>query len=150
MPLTDLSRVTTAIATLIRQVIARDNFPDDFDVSAAPPEDETNAAPNVISLYLFHVIEDPHRKNLPPRRPVVSSTPIQFSETGLVLNYVVTARNTSATGGGDRALSPHELAAAELGETMRHLIRHPVGRAALLPRVGESADPIELCRLHEL
>jgi hypothetical protein len=122
VPLTDLSRVTTAIATLIRQVIARDNFPDDFDVSAAPPEDETNAAPNVISLYLFHVIEDPHRKNLPPRRPVVSSTPIQFSETGLVLNYVVTARNTSATGGGDRALIEQRL----LGYVVRALHDFPL------------------------
>lgn len=109
MALTDISRVTTAIATLIRQVLARDNFPDDFDVSAAPPEDDTNPTPNVISLYLFHIIEDPHHKNLPPRRPIIAESPVQFTEMGLVLNYVVTARNTSATGGGDRALIEQRL-----------------------------------------
>ena len=122
MPLTDISRVTTAVQTLIRQTIARDNFPDDLDVSAAPPEDETNAAPNVISLYLFHIVEDPHRKNLPPRRHIVAESPIQYTETGLVLNYVITARNTSATGGGDRALIEQRL----LGYVVRALHDFPV------------------------
>jgi hypothetical protein len=117
MALTDISRVTTAIATLIRQVLARDNFADDFDVSAAPPEDDTNPTPNVISLYLFHIIEDPHHKNLPPPRPIVAESPVQFTEAGLVLNYVVTARNTSATGGGEQRL---------LGYVVRALHDFPV------------------------
>lgn len=122
MALTDIARVTAAITILIRQALARDNFPDDFDVTAAPPEDETNAAPNVISLYLFHIAEDPYSKNLPPRRPVVSNTPVQFTEMGLVLNYVVTARNTSAVGGGDRALIEQRL----LGYVARALHDFPV------------------------
>lgn len=122
MALTDISRVTTAIATLIRQVLARDNFPDEFDVSAAPPEDDTNPTPNVISLYLFHIVEDPHRKNLPPRRPIVAESPVQFTEAGLILNYVVTARNTSATGGGDRALIEQRL----LGYVVRAFHDFPV------------------------
>jgi hypothetical protein len=119
--LTDISRVTTAIATLIRQVLARD-FADDLDVSAAPPEDDTNTTPNVISLYLFHIAEDQYRKNLPPRRPVLSDSPVQFTEMGLVLNYVVTARNTSATDFGARTLIEQRL----LGFVARALHEFPL------------------------
>ena len=109
MPLTDIARVTTAIATLIRQALARDNITNAIDVTAAPPDDETNTSPNVISLYLFHIAEDPFHKNLPPRRPVLSDSPAQFTEMALVLNYVITARNSSATSGGDRALNEQRL-----------------------------------------
>lgn len=122
MALTDISRVTTAIATLIRQALARDNFADDFDVSAAPPEDETNPSPNVISLYLFHLIEDPDCKNQPPRRPVMTDVPVQYTEMGLILNYIITARNTSATGVGDRTLIEQRL----LGFVARALHDFPV------------------------
>jgi Pvc16 N-terminal domain len=114
--------VTTAIGLLIRQAMARDNFPDPFDVSAAPPDDETNPSPNVISLYLFHVMEDGFRKNLPPLRPVQTNTPVQYTEMGLTLNYVVTARNTTATVGGDRALIEQRL----LGYVARALHDFPV------------------------
>lgn len=122
MPLTDIARVTTAIATLIRQALARDNVLTDIEVTAAAPDDETSSSPNVISLYLFHIAEDSFRRNLPPRRPVVSDSPVQFTEMGLVLNYVVTARNTSAVGGGDRALIEQRL----LGFVARALHDFPV------------------------
>lgn len=123
MPLTDIARVTTAIATLTRQALARDNIiATDFEVTAAPPDDQTNGAPNVVSFYLFHVAEDPFHKNLPPRRPVLSDTPVQFREMALVLNYVVTARNNSVTGGGERALAEQRL----LGFVARALHDFPV------------------------
>jgi Pvc16 N-terminal domain len=122
VPLTDIARVTTAIATLTRQALARDNISDDIDVTAAPPDDETNTTPNVISLYLFHIAEDPFHKNLPPQRPVLSDSPVQFTEMALVLNYLVTARNTSATAAGDRALNEQRL----LGFVARALHDFPV------------------------
>ena len=122
MPLTDISRVTVAIMTLIRQALARDNFPDDFDVTAAPPEDETNPTPNVISLHLFHMAEDPYRKNLPPLMPVSTASPVQFTQMGMILNYIVTARNTNATSGGDRTLVEQRL----LGYVARALHDYPV------------------------
>jgi hypothetical protein len=121
MPLTDISRVTAAVATLISQAIERDNFPDSVDVSAAPPEDDTNA-PNTISLHLFHVIEDPHRKNLPPVRPVSTRTPVQYTEMALILNYVITARNTTALDANTRALTEQRL----LGFVARALHDFPV------------------------
>ncbi|HEX7177272.1 MAG TPA: DUF4255 domain-containing protein [Pyrinomonadaceae bacterium] len=121
MPLTDIARVTTAIATLITQVLARDNVAD-LNVTAAPPEDDTDATPNVISLYLFHIAEDSFRKNLPPRRPVISDSPVQFTEMGLILNYVVTARNTSASVVGIRTLNEQRL----LGFVARALHDFPV------------------------
>jgi hypothetical protein len=120
--LTDIARVTTAIATLTRQALARDNITTDIEVTAAPPDDQTNASPNVVSFYLFHIAEDPFHKNLPPGRPVLSDTPVQFTEMALILNYVVTARNTSAVGGGDRALVEQRL----LGFVARALHDFPV------------------------
>jgi hypothetical protein len=122
VPLTDIARVTTAIATLVRQALARDNFPDPVDVSAAPPDDQSNAAPNVISIYLFHIAEDSFHKNLPPRRPVVAESPVQFTEMGLVLNYVITARNTSAVAATDRTLTEQRL----LGYVARALHDYPL------------------------
>jgi hypothetical protein len=122
VPLTDIARVTTAIATLTRQALARDNITADIDVTAAPPDDQTNGSPNVVSFYLFHITEDPFHKNLPPQRPVLSDTPVQFREMALVLNYVVTARNNSATVGGDRALVEQRL----LGFVARALHDFPV------------------------
>src|SRR5262245_19747182 len=144
MPLTDISRVTTAITTLARQAIARDNFPDDFDVTAAPPEDETNAAPNVINFYLFHLAEDPHRKNLPPRRPVRAESPVQYTEMGLTLNYGVTARNTNATGGGDRALIEQRL----LGFVARAFHDFPViTDDTVVPAVPPNSPVLETANL---
>jgi hypothetical protein len=122
VPLTDIARVTTAIATLTRQALARDNITTDIDVTAAPPDDQTNASPNVVSFYLFHIAEDPFQKNLPPQRPVISDSPVTFSEMPLVLNYVVTARNSSAVGGGDRALVEQRL----LGFVARALHDFPI------------------------
>lgn len=121
VPLTDVSRVTTAVATLISHAIERDNFPDAVNVSAAPPEDEPTE-PNTISLHLFHMIEDPHRKNLPPVRPVASATPVQHTQMGLILNYVITARNTTATDRSARALTEQRL----LGFVARALHDFPV------------------------
>lgn len=123
MALTDISRVTLAITTLIEQVIAsRDSMPEAFEVTAAPPEDDTVAGPNVVSVHLFHVSEDPYRKNLPPLRPVAGDVPIQFTPMGLVLNYVVTTRNTTGSDGGDRALAEQRL----LGYVARALHDFPV------------------------
>lgn len=134
MSLIDISRVSSAIATLIRQGVERD-FADDLDVSAAPPEDDTNSTPNVISLYLFHIAEDQFRKNLPPRRPVLTDTPVQFTEMGLVLNYVVTARNSSGTDVGARTLIEQRL----LGFTARALHEFPVitDETVVPPRTGQ-------------
>jgi hypothetical protein len=121
--LTDISRVTRAITTLIAQVItARDAMPEEFEVTAAPPEDDSVAGPNVVSVHLFHISEDPYRKNLPPLRPVVGEVPIQFTPMGLVLNYVVTTRNSSGSDGGDRALAEQRL----LGYVARALHDFPV------------------------
>ena len=141
MPLTDISRVTTAITTLIRQAIARDNFPDPFDVSAAPPDDDSNPSPNVISLYLFHIIEDRFRKNLPPLRPVQTNTPVQYTEMGLTLNYVVTARNISAT----RRRRPRSVRAAAARLCSPRSARLPGdhgqhGRAACAAQPAEHSD----------
>jgi hypothetical protein len=123
MALTDISLVTVAITTLIEQVIeARDAMPEAFEVTAAPPEDDTVAGPNVVSVHLFHVSEDPYRKNLPPLRPAASNVPIQLTPMGLVLNYVVTTRNSTGSDGGDRALAEQRL----LGYVARALHDFPV------------------------
>ncbi|MCX4245548.1 DUF4255 domain-containing protein [Paraliomyxa miuraensis] len=103
--ITDISAVTSAITTLIGDAITvRDAPAEDFEVSAAPPEDDTVTGPNVISVHLFHIAEDSHRKNLLPTR-FGGGGRVEYSPMGLVLNYVVTARNTTGTDGGARALA---------------------------------------------
>jgi hypothetical protein len=62
--------------TLLTQVLARDTDVTNLDVSAAPPDDDTGQLPNVISIHLFHVTEDPHSKNW--TNDITASSPVQL------------------------------------------------------------------------
>ncbi|MBI1356579.1 MAG: DUF4255 domain-containing protein [Acidobacteria bacterium] len=121
MPLADISRATETLTTLIRQVLARDSGISPFDVSAAPPEDETNASPNYISVYLFHIAEDPHSRNFTTTAAMTAPSPVQQTPMGLVLNYVVTARSTTGAG-ADRTITEQRM----LGYVARALHDYPV------------------------
>ncbi len=122
MPLTDISRVTTAITTLLQQLIdTRDSPVEDVVVSSAPADDNMMAGEAVVNVHLFHLIEDPHHKNLPP---VVrgAAVPTRFNPMALVLNYVITVRNTAAVDVAAQALSEQRL----LGYVARSLHDFPV------------------------
>jgi hypothetical protein len=107
--------------TLLTQVLARDTNVANLEVSAAPPDDDSGQLPNVISVHLFHVAEDAHSKNW--TNNMAASSPVQHTEMGLVLYYVVTARSTADEfGGSGRALIEQRL----LGYVVRAFHDYPV------------------------
>lgn len=123
MGLTDISRVTTAITTLVDEVLnARDALPDTLTLTAAPPDDTTVQGESVISVYLFHVEEDPHQRNTAPYPPAFGEHAIQQHRMGLVLNYVITARNTTGEDAGAKTIAEQRL----LGYVARALHDFPV------------------------
>jgi len=95
MPLTDLGGVTRTLKNLIEAGLRLQGVPTtDFEISAAPP-DETFTGTAVVSAYLYHVIESPETKNLPPTGFGGSPTPISLSPLGLILQYIVTIVTTA-------------------------------------------------------
>src|SRR5262249_55988603 len=64
----------------------------------APPDRPSQ--PNLVSVYLFHVIETPESKNFPPLRGT-GPVPVQQAPMHLVLQYIVTALNDSGTDNPD-------------------------------------------------
>ncbi len=61
MPLTDLSRVTSSLITLLAENIRQNLEPTiapDINVTPVPP-DRVGTVPNTISLYMYHITEDP-------------------------------------------------------------------------------------------
>ncbi|MQX37654.1 DUF4255 domain-containing protein [Roseospira navarrensis] len=94
MALTDLSRVTVTLLTLLEQALARDTNVSTIEFSAAPPDDTSSTMPNVVSVYLFHVMEDPHGRNWTPTPVPTGPGAIGQTPLGLVLHYLVTATSS--------------------------------------------------------
>jgi hypothetical protein len=88
---TDLGGVSRTLNAVITQALAVDGQP--AVVTYAPP-DLAMATNNLVSVFLFHVVESPDFRNLPP----VSGTgpvPIQQAPMGLILNYMISVLHTS-------------------------------------------------------
>lgn len=123
MTLTDLSRITQTLTTLLQQVLARDTNVAPIEFSAGPPDDTTGTMPNVINVYLFHAMEDPHGKNWTPPQALGDAVPVQQTPLGLCLYYLVTATSTvTDEGASNRALIEQRL----LGYVARALHDYPV------------------------
>jgi hypothetical protein len=93
MALPDLHRVTRAIRTLIedKASLAFDGVPGSVKSSGASPQDSVSGTDPVVNVYLFHLTENAHYKNQPPRKGS-GPVPIQHIPIGLDLYYVVTTR----------------------------------------------------------
>lgn len=123
MALTDLSRITQTLTTLLRQVLVRDTNVDPIEFSAGPPDDTTGTMPNVIYVYLFHAMEDPYGKNWVPSEALGNVASVQQTPLGLTLYYLVTASSTvTDEGASNRALIEQRL----LGYVSRALHDYPV------------------------
>jgi hypothetical protein len=121
MAVGDLSRVTLAMTGFLQQaILARGNVAGTLTATAAPPQDDTVADQNILSVYLFHVIEDQFAKNLLAQQ-IQGDTPLALAPLCLVLNYVVTARVPAAANAGDRALREQLL----IGEAAAAVHDHP-------------------------
>lgn len=100
MPVLDISNVSTSLSCLIKTrvsaLIANNGLisewtEEDLTVSLQPPEELEGKY--TIGLYLYHISEDPHFKNLP--EPQDESLPLRYVPMGLNLYYQLTAHSDS-------------------------------------------------------
>src|SRR5262252_1278549 len=123
MPFTDLSRVTTAIKALVKKNLET-RFAGEvppFDVSAASPEAHADATTAIVSIHLFHLMEEGHRKNAAPPFGG-SAVPVRLIPMGLSLFYVITVLSTAATDSDVDSLTQQKL----LGFTAKTFHDFPV------------------------
>lgn len=92
MPVSDLSLVTRALVSLLRNaILASPEWPSgsaDPEISPLPP-DSLDGTGNRLGLYLYHVTEDPHFRGLPP--PIGPSGRPEAAPLALRLQYQLTA-----------------------------------------------------------
>jgi hypothetical protein len=98
MALLDVSKVTATLVTLLEKHVPRSPvWPTALTLTVQPdPPDQLDGA-NVLGLYLYHLTESPHTKNLPPTG--ADEPPIRFAPMGLNLHYQLSA-HTDEDGGG--------------------------------------------------
>ncbi len=108
MPLSDLNRVTDAIMFVLRTRVAEvlaGSGALAINTTAAPPDDVgEESSDNVLSFFLYHVMEDPHFKNAPP--PTRGARPPEVAQASMALDlfYVLTAHHTIATTANENVL----------------------------------------------
>lgn len=93
MPLSDLSRVTEVLAETLRLNITQRIDPGlagQLNVSTLPPERVTGEM-NTINLYLYHLVEDAQRRNLPGN--LGDRAPSATKPMTLVLYYILTTHH---------------------------------------------------------
>jgi hypothetical protein len=140
--LTDLGGVTRTLKTLIDAGLRLQSVPPaDFAISAAPP-DQNFSGTAVVSAYLFHVIESPETKNLPPSTPGSSPVPISLSPLGLILQYIITV---VTSGDSDELLDSRALLQQKyLGFIARVVHDNPSITKNTRIKVPSSAIPIDI------
>ncbi|HEY7375572.1 MAG TPA: Pvc16 family protein [Polyangia bacterium] len=89
MPITDLGDATETLKKLVETGLTLYGATDAFFVSAASPDSTfTSTNTNTVSVHLFHVIESPEFKNLPPTFGT-GPVPVRLAPMGLILQYVI-------------------------------------------------------------
>jgi len=102
MALTDLSKITGALINLLKDALRPDVRVSQIDFSAGPPNGIQGSMPNLLNIYLFHAMEDPHGKNFTPVQAMGAAVPVQQTPLAFCLYYLVTA--TSFESSGDSAV----------------------------------------------
>ncbi|MEI7897514.1 MAG: DUF4255 domain-containing protein [bacterium] len=103
MALVDISLVTNALISLINAKIDESELYSDADikpkVTSQPPDKlkEDNLG-KCLGIYLYHISEDPHYKNLPP--PGADAPPVRYSPIALNLFYQLTAYSKTESSQG--------------------------------------------------
>jgi hypothetical protein len=88
MPLLDVSKVTSTLITLLdTHINGSPAWPSSvtLNVTAEPPDKLDGDA--TLGVYLYHLTEDPHRRNAPATSG--NGTPVRFTPMGLNLHYQV-------------------------------------------------------------
>ena len=97
MPLFDLSHVTTSLADAVKLNIQRlePTLVGQLEVSTMPPE-RVSGAMNTVNLYLYHVAEDSHYRNLVGN--LSDARPVQTKPMSLILYYILTTHHEVSAG----------------------------------------------------
>ena len=94
MPTLNLFHVTDTLTRLlefnVQALFRRQGIVNPVAVTAMPPE-RAGAATDTLNLHLYHVMEDPHYRNLPP--PGTGGTPVSRQPLALSLFYILTAHH---------------------------------------------------------
>lgn len=143
MPLLDLSLVTKTLLNLIDKHIGalpaaeKAKLSPSWTVSPLPPD--TLKGDHAIGVYLYHAVEDPYRKNLPPPGPDLP--PVALTPMGLHLYYQVSAHSDAPTDIGT------ENEQTLMGFAIKALHDHPVvdtntqiGGSTIFPADLEGSD----------
>lgn len=135
----DISRVTVALMEVLENAflgIAVNRRPDVF------PEPPALLEPPVegVGLYMYHIVEDPHYKNLPAAGGG-TQPPIRYTPMGLKLYYHLSARDGSPT-------TPQQIALNEqlwMGYAVKALRDNPeINIPSILPAEGNNRLRITL------
>lgn len=111
MALRDISNVTQTLINLISRAFqVPANWPGDVPSVVASPPIRTST--HGIGIYLYHVSENAHYKNLPA--PGRDQPPVRFTSMGLNLYYQLSANSTSAEPEADNALLEQQMMAVAL------------------------------------
>lgn len=92
MPLLDLSNVTSTLADTLRLNITQRLDPSlaTLDVTTLPPERVSDAS-TTINLYLYHIAEDPHYRNVTGN--LGDANPAATKPMSLILFYILTTHH---------------------------------------------------------
>ena len=94
MSLIDLSLVTSGLMKLLDDNINKNIGPGANVTVTAEPPDKVGSVTNKLSLYMYHVAEEAHYKNMPA--PGSGSRSIARTPMGLCLFYILTAHHESS------------------------------------------------------
>jgi hypothetical protein len=119
MPIDNVWLVTQAIRDMIK-ARTEPAMAATVNTTAEPPQAVTSGT-NLVSVYLFHLMEDAHHKNQPPRGGS-GPIPIQHVPLGLTLYYVVTTQSPGTSDPEQRG----ELEQKLLGLTAKAIHDQPV------------------------
>lgn len=92
MALLDISQVTSSLVTLLETHIqASSIWPGGQTLSVVPDPPDRLAGSNALGVYLYHIEEDPHNKNMLPVGN--SQPPIRYTPMPLLLYYQLSAHS---------------------------------------------------------
>ncbi len=99
MALRDISNVSLTLMTLIERAFqVPENWPVNMTVPKVLSEPPVRSKSNGLGMFLYHIVEHPHYKNLPA--PGRETPPVRFTSLALTLYYQLSAYQ-AASGNGE-------------------------------------------------
>ncbi len=96
MSLLDISQVTRALITLLdTHIQASSIWPNGQILSVVPDPPDSLSGDNALGVYLYHMQEDPHNKNMLP--PGNSQPPVRYTPMPVLLFYQISAHSDLGT-----------------------------------------------------